>query len=226
MIVRLRRLIRKIKNHIFVEKKYEPVFSKEEEDFFFLREMGVETELGYVKLIGKPIIKKHPNSLIRIEKGVTLVSDVNGNVAGISHPVILSTMAEGAEIIIGKDSGLSGATICARTRVELGEYVGIGVNVSIYDHDFHPLNPYLRKYHNNEHIISKPIKIGDFAWVGGHSIILKGVTIGNGAVLGAGSVLAEDIPELCVYAGNPAKFIKKIEIENEAYNNLFMSGKE
>ena len=189
-------------------------------DYKFLIKHGVDTELGFVTLNGLPIIQKYPNSTIRIEKGVTLVSDPVGNISGISHPVILATLNKDAKIHIGKDSGISGATICSATSIILGEYVGIGVNVSIYDTDFHPINPYDRKFDDSK-TISKPIYIDDFVWIGGHSIILKGVSIGKGAVLGAGSVVTRDILELTVCAGNPAKFIKKIDIQDETYNYLF-----
>lgn len=56
--------------------------------------------------------------------------------------------------------------------------------------------------------ISAPVKICRYAWVGGKSIILPGVVIGEGAVIGAGSVVTKDIPPYCVAVGNPAKVIK------------------
>ena len=194
-------------------------------DYKYLKKNGVETQPGFVTLIGKPIIHKYPNSTIKIDSGVTLISNSKGNVAGVSHPVILATMKENAIIHLRKDCGLSGATLCAATKIELGEYAGLGVNVCVYDTDFHPLNPYERKY-ENEKMLTSPILIDDFAWIGGNSIVLKGVTISRGGILGAGSVLTKDIPELCVFAGNPAKFIKKIDMTDETYNYLFNPGKE
>jgi acetyltransferase-like isoleucine patch superfamily enzyme len=200
--------------------------SKEEEDYEYLKKCGVDTEIGYVKLIGRPIIQKHPKSLIKIESGVTLISDTNYNIAGISHPVILATLREDAEIIIRKDSGLSGATVCAAKKIDIGEYVGIGANACIYDTDFHAINPYDRRYDNYNKTSVKPIIIESYAWIGGNSIILKGSLIGKGTVIGAGSVVTGKTNDLSIYAGNPAKFIKKIEIEDETYNNLFNSGKK
>lgn len=196
-------------------------YRKKRSDYNYLKKNGVDTEFGFVTLYGKPIIVKHLRSSIKIEKGVTLVSDSSINPAGIVHPVTLATLREGAEIIIHKDAGLSGATICAAEKVEIGEYVGIGANVSIYDTDFHALNPWERKYSNFENTQVSPVKIGDFAWIGGNSIILKGVIIDKGAIVGAGSVVTKDVPELTVYAGNPAKYVKKIDINNETYDNLF-----
>lgn len=224
LLLRLNDILRKIRRiNELVYKPFIPIFHKIKvySDYIYLRNCGVVTEPGFVTLIGKPIIQKHVNSIIKIDKGVTLISKNSGNPAGISHPVILATLNENAIIHIGKDSGISGSTICSATNITIGEYVGIGVNSSIYDTDFHPLNPMERKFDNINKTINEPVSIGDFAWIGGHSIILKGVSIGNGAVVGAGSVVTKNIPKLALYAGNPAKFVKEINIDDETYNNLF-----
>ena len=54
----------------------------------------------------------------------------------------------------------------------------------------------------------KPIVIGDDVWIGSRSLIMKGVHIGNGAIIGAGSVVTKDVPPYEIWAGNPAHFIK------------------
>lgn len=59
-------------------------------------------------------------------------------------------------------------------------------------------------------IKSKPILIKEGAFIGAHAIVLKGVTIGKYSVIGAGSVITKDIPDNEVWAGNPARFIKKL----------------
>lgn len=189
-------------------------------DFILLKKHGVDTMPNYVHLFGKPEIKRYPNSKIVISKGVSLVSENKFNSAGINHPVILATLASGAEIIIGEDSGLSGATICAVKSVRIGVYVGIGANVCIYDTDFHPIDPYERRYEDYK-TKSAPVVIDDYAWIGGNSIILKGVRIGKGSVVGAGSVVTKDVPDFELHAGNPARFIRKIEYNHETHDNLF-----
>jgi bifunctional N-acetylglucosamine-1-phosphate-uridyltransferase/glucosamine-1-phosphate-acetyltransferase GlmU-like protein len=181
---------------------------------------GVETQRSNVKMFGKPIINRHANSKIIIESGVTLISDTKDNLAGINHPVILATLSQDAEIIIGKDSGLSGATICAAKSIKIGTYVGIGANVCIYDTDFHPIDPYERRYEDYK-TKSSPVIIDDYAWIGGNSIILKGVRVGKGSVVGAGSVVTKDVPDFEIHAGNPARFIKKIEYNHETHPDLF-----
>lgn len=62
---------------------------------------------------------------------------------------------------------------------------------------------------------SAPIRIGDKAWIGMNSLVLKGVTIGEGAIIGAGSVAASDIPSWTVAVGNPAHVVKEIPHEGE-----------
>lgn len=189
--------------------------------FELLCSCGVETNLGYVNLLGDPIIRKAVGARIIMDEGVTIVSSSFHNLAGINHPTIISAISEGATIHIKKDAGISGASISCKSSVEIGEYVGIGVNVSIYDHDFHPINPYLRKFANDENVVSKPIKIDDYAWIGANSIILKGVHIGRGAVICAGSVVTKDVPEFTVYGGNPANYIKDVEVTEEQKQALF-----
>lgn len=190
-------------------------------DYNFLLSKGVDTQYGYVNLLGNPIIGKTHDSTIKIESGVTLLSESSYNHAGINHPTILSTIRKGACIYIGKDSGLSGATINCAESIQIGEYVGIGANVSVYDHDFHPVNPFLRRYANDENIQSAPIVIEDYVWIAANSIILKGVHIGKGAVIGAGSVVTKDVPAFTIYAGNPARYVKDVEITDEQKEKLF-----
>lgn len=174
-------------------------------------------------MIGHPYIMRCKNSSIVFEDGVTLQSDARKNPAGIVHSCRLITMKPGASIYVGKDSGMSGVTICCTKSIRIGEYVGLGANVSIYDTDFHSVNPYLRKYANDENVKSKEVEIGDFAWIGANSMILKGVHIGRGAVIGAGSVVTGDVPELTVWAGSPAKYVRDVDVTQEQYNKLFNS---
>lgn len=69
-----------------------------------------------------------------------------------------------------------------------------------------------RLHIKEEHINSSPIIIKNGAWIGAHSIILKGVTIGERSVVGAGSVVTKSIPDDQLWAGNPARFIKVLNV--------------
>lgn len=108
-------------------------------------------------------------------------------------------------ISIGNDTIFSNdVTIVAVDNISIGEDCLIGDRVSIYDCDFHEINPLYRKRSKGN---SKPVSIGDRVWIGSQVMILKGVTIGDNSIIGAGSVVTKDIPPNCIAAGNPAKVI-------------------
>ena len=94
--------------------------------------------------------------------------------------------------------------------VTIGDNVKVGACVLITDTDAHPLD-YLARRSSIEDTKSAPIVIEDDVWVGAHSIILKGVTIGARSIIGAGSVVTKNIPADCVAAGNPCKVIKSLK---------------
>ena len=70
----------------------------------------------------------------------------------------------------------------------------------------------MRISQNDTDIKSAPVLIKEGAFIGAHSIILKGVTIGKHSIIGAGSVVTKSIPDGEIWAGNPARFIRKIDI--------------
>ena len=130
------------------------------------------------------------------------------NSFGIIQPNLLK-LNPGAHILIGDNVGISGSTISSTKRIFIGNNVLIGSGCVICDSDAHPIHPLDRQ--NHELTKSSPITIGNNVFIGARSIILKGVTIGEGAVIGAGSVVTKDVPSMCVYAGNPAILIRKME---------------
>ena len=172
--------------------------------FTYLRYFGVETEFGNVTLVGMPIINRYKKSRIIIGKGVTLVSNSHGNIAGINHPVILATLAEGAVIRIGDRVGISGSSVCAVRGVTIGNNSGLGVNSNIYDTDFHAFDSSRGQFTGIPDAEAKPVKIDENVWIAAHVLILKGVTIGRGAIIGAGSVVRRNVQENTLVIGNPA----------------------
>lgn len=94
--------------------------------------------------------------------------------------------------------------------VTLGNNVFIAPNVQIYTAS-HPLDAVLRRSLEN----ALPVTIGDDCWIGGNSVICPGVTIGNGCVIGAGSVVTKNIPDNSLAVGNPAKIIRKLNLESD-----------
>ena len=94
--------------------------------------------------------------------------------------------------------------IVCEDRVEIGKNCKIAWDVIIMDSDLHPIN-------ESSPIVNKPVYIEDDVWIGCRSIILKGVTIGHGAVIAAGSVVTKNIPPRTVYGGSPAKLIAELD---------------
>jgi len=193
-----------------VKKRFDRSFTVQAFHYFYLKYHGVETGFGDVTLYGLPNIQKaHSDSRIIIDKGVRLVSKYEGNSAGINRPVSLTTLEKGAIIHLKENCGLSGTVICAAERVEVGEYANIGVNCSIYDTDFHVMDRLGRRGQTSASgAASEPVSIGEDAWLGANVMLLKGVSIGDGAIVGAGSVVTHDVPADSIAAGCPAKLLQ------------------
>jgi len=122
-------------------------------------------------------------------------------------------VSAGAQINIENGVAISNSTIVSRTSVLIKKNTFIGGGCDIYDNDFHELLPEERANHLGN-IGTAPVEIGPAAFIGGHSIILKGVKVGEGSVIGAGSLVANDIPDYQVWAGRPAKFIRTLARDN------------
>lgn len=185
---------------------------KKKADFEYLLSQGVETEFGYVYLGGKPIIKKHPDSRIILGKNITLLSDSEYNCAGINHPVILATLSKNSIIEIKDGSGLSGTSVVSQSSIIIGEKATIGVNVNIYDTDFHPVNSILRENQGESglnYVNTAPIILERNVWIGANSTILKGVVIGENSIVGVNSLVNKSVDSNVIVAGIPAKIIRK-----------------
>lgn len=160
------------------------------------------------KFFGKTFTKLHPDSTINIGKNCTFRSSFSSNTIGLKQKCFLST-GRGSYLSIGDDCGLSGTVISVEESVIIGERVFFGANVTICDSDRHPIAPILRAQGDKGDIA--PVCIENDVWIGMNSIVLKGVRIGNGAVIGANSVVNKDIPPNVIAAGVPAKVIRNIE---------------
>lgn len=109
--------------------------------------------------------------------------------------------------------------IQAIKKIEIGRFAYIGPDVLIIDSNHHSIYAMDRmldelavdKGISGLNAVSKPIKIGNHAWIGRRAMIFKGVTIGDRAIVGAGSVVTHDVPADSVAAGNPATIVKKID---------------
>jgi len=124
-------------------------------------------------------------------------------------------VGEGAELIIGDNVGISSTSLICYNKITVGSNVKFGGNVAVYDTDFHSLDENDRnaKPEITESIKTRPVYIGDGAFIGAHSTILKGVTIGSNAIIGAGSIVSRDVPANEIWGGNPAKLIRSKEVK-------------
>jgi len=135
---------------------------------------------------------------------------------------LLLVFKYGGEIQVGSDSYVGeGTRIWSGNEIKIGNHVLISHNVNIIDTNSHEINFEERAIRYDElifkgdwneegNVISKPIIIEDNVWINFNAIILKGVTIGKGAIIAAGSVVTKDVEPFTMVAGNPAKFIKKL----------------
>jgi len=144
---------------------------------------------------------------ITIGKDFHAVSARRRSFHTLFSPCHLTVIGDGC-IVIGEHVGLNGATIAARKKVAIGDNTMIAANTFILDHDGHALWPPSERWSNPgaaaEVIIERDV------WIGMNCIILKGVRIGSGAVIAAGSVVVSDVDSASLYAGNPAKKIKSL----------------
>ncbi len=164
-----------------------------------------------VEFFGMPVISIYPQSQIVIGHKVSLCSVSEFTALGVNHPVVLRSLRSGASIVIGDDTGISGASICAAISIKIGRQCLIGANVVISDTDFHALKAENHRHNNRtEDIKTAPVVIGDNVFIGTGALILKGVSIGHNAIIGAGSVVTKNIPENAIAAGNPARMIGQV----------------
>lgn len=142
----------------------------------------------------------------------------------------------GARIKVGKNCQLGNVIFTAADSIEVGDDVLMAWGITILDSDTHSLFWEERRHdvglsrtdyeqtkgwdigrsHNWDQIRSEKIVIGSKSWIGFNTIILKGVTIGEGAIIGAGSVVTRDIPAWHIAAGNPCTIIRKISPTRDA----------
>jgi acetyltransferase-like isoleucine patch superfamily enzyme len=178
---------------------------------------GVTWGRGW-RIFGMPIIQRHSGSQILLGDGLELRSWKRSNPLVPNHAVVFATRTAEAVIRVGDHCGFTGATLVAVKRIEIGNRVLLGANVTIADTDFHPLDPHER-VKNPGAGKNQPVKVEDDAFVGMNTVILKGVTIGHGAVIGANSVVTANVPAGVVAAGNPARVIRPVNVEQTPHDN-------
>ncbi len=153
----------------------------------------------------------HRTGTIRVGDDCRIQSGFAGNAVGGGSRMAF-WVGPGARLELGRRVGLSNSTIVCLRSVTIEDEALLGGGSAVYDTDFHSLDPDERSRPGNPGARTAPVRVGRRAFVGGHSIVLKGTTIGDGAVVGAGSVVRGQVPPGQVWTGNPARFVRQLEL--------------
>lgn len=125
---------------------------------------------------------------------------------------------ENASITIGNRVFMNGTLVAAQS-IELGDDILMAWGITVVDHNSHSTsfskrsNDVTNWRHGRKdwtHVDIAPVKICSKVWIGFNAIVLKGVTIGEGAVVAAGAVVTKDVPPWTIVAGNPARVVREI----------------
>jgi acetyltransferase-like isoleucine patch superfamily enzyme len=163
-------------------------------------------------------VKLFPETEIQPLSNKNILIGSNSAIRGV-----LMTYRHGGEILIGEDSYVGDHTkIWSGLKILIGSRVLIAHNCNIFDSTTHPIDKFQRYLHEKEVINvgfpnelyetleQAPVRIEDDVWIGCSCIILKGVTIGEGAIVSAGSVVTKDVPPNTMVGGNPARVLKTL----------------
>ncbi len=178
---------------------------KHKADYFLGRRNRIYAKFWGIKLgkksrfTGKCFFRKSKNSEIKIGNNFVCASKLKSNI--IYRACSIITFGD-SKLEIGSNVGISGGIIACFKNIKIGDNVRLGGNCVIMDGDFH-----LDDYRAGD---PRPILIKDNAWIGMDVKVLKGVTIGENSIIGAGSIVVKDIPANVIAAGNPCKVIKHL----------------
>lgn len=182
----------------------------------------------WIKLTGNGVefssLSSNGVPMVDIERGGKMIIGThfrmnNGryyNKIGRQQPCMFIVKCNGV-LRMGDHVGASATAFVCSLSITIGDHVKFGGNCVIYDTDFHSLN-YLDRRNETEDpskVRSAPVVIENDVFIGAHSIILKGVTIGKGSIIAAGSVVSRSVPVGEIWGGNPACFIRSLKESNK-----------
>jgi acetyltransferase-like isoleucine patch superfamily enzyme len=165
---------------------------------------------------------------VRVGRSTTIawrrLKRVSGNRLSVGEDSIVHAdirfEASGGEIQIGSRTFIGRSSLVCYRSITIGDDVIMSWGITIVDHDSHSIDwanrsDDVREWgqgrKNWQHIAHSPVLIADKAWIGFNVNILKGVAVGEGAVIGACSVVTRDVPPYSVVVGNPARVVRSLK---------------
>ena len=187
----------------------------------YVRELREERLAASARIHATALVDDVATIVNHSENPDDVVIGANSSIQG--HLLI---MPQGGKIVIGEKSLVGpGTKVWSAGSITIGSYVMISHNVNIHDNNSHSLSwrerreeidhvyPHLRLYKHAFDLKAKPVVIEDDVWVGFGSSILKGVRVGRGALIGAGTMVTEDVAPFTIVGGNPMRVLKKLDPE-------------
>lgn len=160
---------------------------------------------------GIPYVMVARGGQMSMGQNFAMNNGINHNPIGMPQPCTFF-VDKGCILKIGNNVGISQSALIAHANLTIGDNVKIGGGTCVYTSDFHSLDSQIRaskediKYRKCAAVVIK-----NNVFIGARCIILKGVTIGENSIIGAGSVVTKYIPANQIWAGNPARYIRTIE---------------
>lgn len=155
-----------------------------------------------------PYVISHPE-LIEMGSGTTILPGARIQV----YPELI----KGGSLSIGKGCYF-GYRLCilVGANIRIGDNVLVASDVTLVSEN-HGMDPESEIPYMDQRLLGESISIGNDCWIGDKVIIIAGATIGDKCIIGAGSVVTKSIPAMCMAAGNPAKIIKKYDVESHKW---------
>ncbi len=176
------------------------------------------------RLAGKPTCDMHPTARLGRSARIINIGNESALIRIGASTIIegsLLTFAHGGRITVGEWCYVGeGSRIWSAGQIDIGNRVMISHNVNIFDNLTHPVDPFSRHQHFRAiatagHPIridlgERPVRIDDDAWIAAGAMVLRGVSVGKAAIVGAGAVVTHDVPPFAIVAGNPARVIRYV----------------
>jgi acetyltransferase-like isoleucine patch superfamily enzyme len=165
-----------------------------------------QLEIAPTAQVNYRAFKSRPPARLSIAEGSIFMAEISAD-------------RDNATVVVGRNSFVGGTKIVCAERVEIGADVLIAWGGTIVDHDSHSpiwehrrhdVRDTLRGTKDWSHVRIQPVVICDKVWIGFNAVILRGVTVGEGAVVAAGSVVTKDVAPYTVVGGNPARLLKEL----------------